>query len=597
MDPAIVSLVILGAAVVLFVWNRLPVGVVALLTALSLYATGVVSAEAAVAGFGDPVVIFIASLFVVSEGIDATGVTAWAGQALMKRAGTGRTRLVVVVMLLSALLTALITPNGAVAALLPMVVVIAARVALPPARLLLPLAFAAHAGSLLVLTGSPLNVIVSEAARDAGAPGFGFFSFGLVGLPLLVGNVAVVVLFGHRLLPHRMSRSVPPDFGRHAQTLAGHYGFPDGLSRLRVRPGSPLLGVPPAELDLSAYPGLTLLGVQAGPYPGPARHPVQPDDVLVISGDADTIDRLAREQGLDVAKQPVDGSLLTREAGVVEVVVPPRSPLVGETVFPGMLRGPDLVILAVQRVGKDRGARPTELAAGDTLLVRGAWPAIEGLADDRDVLIVDSPDLVRRHAVPLGPGAGRATAILAGMVIMLALGPVPPAIAALLAAVAMVTFRVVSPPQAYRAVSWQIVVLIGGLIPLTAAIQDTGAADRIADLLIGAVGTNRPYLLMLALFLVTVTLGQVVSNTATVLIVLPIAVSAAVEAGVSVQPIAMLIAVAGSASFLTPIATASNLMVMTPGGYRFGDYWKLGLPLIAVWLAIALLVIPLVWRF
>jgi hypothetical protein len=168
------------------------------------------------------------------------------------------------------------------------------------------------------------------------------------------------------------------------------------------------------------------------------------------------------------------------------------------------------------------------------------------------VLIVDCPDLVRRHAVPLGPGAGRATAILAGMVIMLAPGPVPPAIAALLAAVAMVAFRVVSPPQAYRAVSWQIVVLIGGLIPLTAAIQDTGAADRIADLLIGAVGTNRPYLLMLALFLVTVTLGQVVGNTA-------------VEAGVSVQPVAMLIAVAGSASFLTPIATASNLMVMTPG--------------------------------
>jgi len=273
MDPAIVSLLILGAAVVLFVWNRLPVGVVALLTALALYATGLVSAEAAVAGFGDPVVIFIASLFVVSEGIDATGVTAWAGQALMRRAGTGRTRLLVVVMLLSAMLTALITENGAVAALLPMVVVIAARVAMPPAQLLLPLAFAAHAGSLLVLTGSPLNVIVSEAARDAGGPGFGFFSFGLVGLPLLVGNIAVVVLLGHRLLPHRMSRAVPPDFGRHAQTLAGQYGFPDGLSRLRVRHDSPLLGVPPAGIELSGYPGLTLLGVQAGSHPAPARHP------------------------------------------------------------------------------------------------------------------------------------------------------------------------------------------------------------------------------------------------------------------------------------------------------------------------------------
>jgi di/tricarboxylate transporter len=213
------------------------------------------------------------------------------------------------------------------------------------------------------------------------------------------------------------------------------------------------------------------------------------------------------------------------------------------------------------------------------------------------VLVVDSPDLIRRQAVPLGPRAGRALVVLAGMVVLLALGAVPAAVAGLLAATAMVVLRVVTVQQAYRSVSWQTVVLIGGLIPLSTAIKETGAADLIAGVLIDAVGAGRPYLLLVGLFLLTATLGQVVSNTATVLIVVPVAVSAAVETGVSPQPVLMLIAVAGAASFLTPIATPANMMVMGPGGYRFGDYWKLGLPVMALWLVVAVTVIPLVWSF
>jgi di/tricarboxylate transporter len=174
---------------------------------------------------------------------------------------------------------------------------------------------------------------------------------------------------------------------------------------------------------------------------------------------------------------------------------------------------------------------------------------------------------------------------------------VPPAIAGLLAAGAVVGLRVISVPQAYRAVSWQTLVLIGGLIPLSIAITDSGAAEMISGVLIDAVGTGRPYLLLLALFLLTATLGQVVSNTATVLIVVPIAVTAALEMGVSIQPVLMLVAVAGAASFLTPIATPANMMIMGPGGYRFGDYWRLGLPLMVVWLVVSLALIPLIWRF
>lgn len=213
------------------------------------------------------------------------------------------------------------------------------------------------------------------------------------------------------------------------------------------------------------------------------------------------------------------------------------------------------------------------------------------------MLVVDSPDVIRRQAVPWGPKATVAVAIVAGMVVLLAFGIVPPAIAGLLAATAMVVTRVVGVAQAYRSISWQTVVLIGGLIPLTTAIRTSGAADRIASVITAVVGDGRPFVLMVAMFLLTAMLGQIVSNTATVLIVTPIAVSAAAATHTSVQPVLRLIAVAGSAALLTPIATPANLMVMTPGGYRFGDYWRLGLPVMLWWLAVSLVVIPVVWRF
>jgi di/tricarboxylate transporter len=599
MDDATLSLLILAAVVGLFVWNRLPVGAVAVLTALSLWATGLLSSTAALAGFGDPVVIFIATLFVVSEGIDGTGVTAWVGQQIVARAGTQRSRLLIAICALCAVLTALITLNGSVAALLPLVLVLATRIHEPPSGMLMPLAFAGSAGSLLMLTGSPVNVIVSEAAQEAGAGPFPFFSFALVGIPVLAGTIVICVLLGPRVLPRTRPTDLAPDLARHAATLEQHYALTDGLFRLRVREQSPLIGRSVEDLDLTAYPDVVVVGAQHPHRHAPLSIAVQADDVLVVRGRADQVSRLAVERLLAVA---MDGSsdadaLLTREAGAVEVVVPPRSSLVGQTVFPGMKRAYDLVVLAVQRMGRDRGQRPTVVAEGDALLLHGSWAALDALTRDRDVLVVDSPDVVRRQAVPWGPKASTAVAILSGMVVLLATGSVPPAIAGLLAATAMVLCGVVRVQQAYRSVSWQTVVLIGALIPLSTAIQTSGAADRIAAVIISAVGSGRPYLLLLALFVLTAVLGQIVSNTATVLIVTPIAVSAAAATHTSVRPVLMLVAVAGAAALLTPIATPANMMVMNPAGYRFGDYWKLGLPVMAWWLVVSVVLIPLIWKF
>lgn len=599
MDDATLTLIVLLSAVALFVWNRLPIGAVAIGTALALAATGVVDVDTALAGFGDPIVIFIATLFVVSEGIDSTGVTSWAGQTLLERAGERRRLLVVGVLVLVALLSAVVTPNGSTAALIPLMALLAMRLRTPPSQLLMPLAFTASAGAMLALTGSPVNVIVSDASEAAGAGRFGFFEFAIIGVPLVVVTIAMSVWLGPRLVPVRSSKHLPPDLSDYGDRVAEYYDLGAGFARLRMTEDSPLLGTACSDVDLTPYPGTTLIGVQApNDVPQSMSHVLAADDVIVVSGSEEQVDRVADDLGLllTMRRRPVstEAPLLTRESGAAEIMVRPRSSMVGQSVFPGMVRG-DLVLLAVRRLGKDRGPSSTQLTEGDTILVRGPWQAVDALVEDRDVLVVDAPDLVRRQAVPLGQHAKRALAVLTAMVLLLTFGIVPPAVAGLLAATSMVLLGVVGAQQAYRAVSWQTVVLIGGLIPLSTAITNSGLADQVADVIVEGVGDGRPILLLVALFALTAVLGQVVSNTATVLVVAPIAVAAAVETGVAVQPVLLTVAVAGAASLLTPIATPANTMVMAPGGYAFSDYWKLGLPLLAVWLAVALVVIPLVW--
>ncbi len=326
---------------------------------------------------------------------------------------------------------------------------------------------------------------------------------------------------------------------------------------------------------------------------------IHDDDILVVTGSPHQITQFALSlwsRGQHDRDPATAQELLTREAGVAEVIVPPRSQLVGETVYAGMKRPNDLLILAVQRLGKDIGSAPIALAEGDAILLHGRWSALDQLNRDRDVLLVDSPDVVRRQAVPWGAKATRAVVVLALLVGMLASGQVPPAIAGLVAAGAMVLSGVVTGPQAYRSVSWETVVLVGALIPLSTAIQSSGAAEQISSILIDAVGNSHPLLLLAVLFLLTGALGQVVSNTATVLVVVPIAVAAADATGTSVKALLMVVAIAGCAALLTPIATPGNMMIMSPGGYRFGDYWKLGLPIMVWWFVVALVVVPLVWQ-
>lgn len=609
MSPIAYTGIIIAVAVVLFVTNKVPVVLVAMGVSLALWATGVLTLPQSLSGFGDPAVIFIASLFVVSSGLEVTGVTAWAGQLLIKGAGEeSRTRLLLLMMGLVALLVALISLNGAVAALLPVVVVIAVRLRRNSSQLLMPLVFAGHAGSMLALTGTPVNVLVSEAGIDAGVGGFGFFEFALAGIPLLAGTMAIIILFGEKLLPQRNGATMPTDFSRHARTLVEQYGLASGVYQMRVRTTCPYIGQPASAVDVSAYPGLQFVAIQEGESAGPLRRgTIAEGDHLLLRGDAEAAANFAAALHLafrdeSAAAGQGEETLFNRRSGLAEVVIPPRSGLIGQSVFPGMVtQSGDLIVLAVQRGGGETvatvGAGGVVLQAGDTMLLQGTWKALDTHLDDPDVLVVSSPELVRRQAVPMGPGAKQAVIILFAMVLLLATGVVPSAVAGLLAAGAIILCGIMTVEQSYRAIGWTTVILVGAMMPLSTAMIETGAAKMLAERLVTMVGDAGPTALLAGLFVLTAIMGQLISNTATALIVIPIGMAAAASMGISPRPVLMSTAVAAAGAFLTPIATPTNLMVMGPGGYKFSDYWKLGLPLLIWFFVVAVFIVPLIWRF
>jgi di/tricarboxylate transporter len=325
------------------------------------------------------------------------------------------------------------------------------------------------------------------------------------------------------------------------------------------------------------------------------------NDRLTVVGTTDVVERFAADRGLTVVRvrtaEEVEHDILSRDSGAAEVIIPPRSGFVGREAFPSQVLEGALIVLAIMRDGQDVGAGPVSLRPGDTVLVEGAWAALDAAAQNHDVLVVESPELVRRQTVPLGRGSMPAILILVAMVVLLATGAVAPVVATLLAAMAMMLSKCVTPQQAYRGISWTTVLLVAGMIPMATAVTTSGAGQQVAERIVNLVGDRGPTVLLLALFVITVVFGQLISNTATALVMIPIAVSAADQLDISARPVLMSLCVAAAVAFLTPVATPANLMVMGPAGYRFGDYWKLGLPLIVLFGAVAVLLVPVIWSF
>jgi di/tricarboxylate transporter len=595
-DVNLLFLIVL-ATIGLFVWNRLPLVVVAMGSALALYATDILPLNKVFSGFGDPVVMFVAALFIVTAGLEATGVTAWVGQQFERAVGGDPDRLLIIGMVAVALLCPLINASGAVGALMPIVMLLSVRLKVQPSRFLMPMAFSSGAGAHLALTGAPKNVLIADAAGDYGN-GLNFFEFALVGIPILIGTVAIVTLLGRRLIPERAAPSLPPDLSRHAHALVEQYRLTEDVFVLSVDRSSPIAGTQVSGVLTDG--DLRLVTVTEPGGTPRLDGPLRAGDRVVVRGTVEAAGAFAERNGLKVhaiSGEEAAAKLINRMAGVAEAVIPQRSSLIGVSVYPGMVTsGGDLVVMAVQRRGEDLVGEVT-LEAGDHVLVQGTWAALQRNETRQGVLIVDRPDMVRRQLVPLGRGARAVLVIVAAMVVAIASGLVAPSVATVLAAGAMLVLGLLTVDDAFRSVNWTTVILIAAMFPLSTALVQTGAAQLIADTVVGLVGAGSPRLLLSMIFVLAVVMGVVVSNTATTMILLPITVMSAAAFGVSAMPALMALSVATSASFLTPVSTTSNTMVMGPAGYRFADYWPLGLPLTAFYFVVAVGLVPMIWPF
>lgn len=599
----VVTLVIIAAAMVLFAWNPVPAAVVAVCASLALYFTGILTVQETLAGFGDPVVILIAALLAIGAALETAGVGAWAGQLLIRHTGGNDTWRIVAIMIVAAVFSGLIGMDGAVAAMLPIIVVVAVRTGIAPSRLMIPLAFACLTGSKLTLLGTPVNIIAATQADEAGVGHIGFLEWSVLGVPLLAGTIVIILVFGRWLLPERRSLSIPSDFSAHAQTLVEQYRLEDGLHHFRVRATSPYIGKLRADIDLKDYAGLNLVALLQSDGTTPLQRPqIAEGDLVLVRGDAETAGRFALDMHLAVREHEKSGSisevLLSRASGLAEVVIPLRSKMIGQTAFCGMTTEDGaLMVLAIQRAGIEMGEEPVALRAGDHLLLQGTWKALDQYLSDPKVLVVDSPEVVQKQAVALGQGAPAAIAILLLLFILLAFEVVPPPVAAVACATLMLIARVLTLPQFYRGIDWNTCILIGAMIPPATAMTKTGAAALIGDYVVTALGSAGPLAVLAGIFLVSAIITQFISNTSSALVMMPIGLATASELGVS--PLSMMLGVAmgASASFLTPFANGVSLMVYGPGGYRFGDFWRLGLIVMAWALVVTVVVIPLYWKF
>jgi di/tricarboxylate transporter len=600
-----IAFAVVAASLVMFASDRLRLDVVALIALLSLAITRVAPLDVALSGFSNPAVLMIAGLFVVGAGMTETGIADWLGRRLERYAGQSETRVLVAIVCLTALLSSVMSSTGTVALLLPVVGTIAGRRGIPPARLLMPLAFAAHLGSNLTLISTPPNIIVSDALREAGREPFRFFSFIVPGIAALLVGVGYLALIGRRAL-----RVADAPLSRRPalseRDLATEYGLGEALTSVRISERSKLAGMTLGEANLRADLRVTVIGITRG---GAALRLVPSvtlaaGDELRVIGSSQQIRALCAAFSTELVPAPSSFALPLDES-LAEVLVPRRSRLVGRTLAQARFRDRyRATALALRRVeGQtpvchgEAALRDLVLRAGDTLLLKGRRKYLRNLRDERaDLLLMAEPDMTADVLVDR-PRAYGAIAITLAMLVVMAFGWLPNVIAVLLAVVLLVLTGCVRTGAIYRSVNWESVVLIACLIPLATTLERTGGTQLIVNAVLGPLETAPPTAILALLVVITSAFGMLLSNTATAVLVAPMAVRLASGLGIAPEPLLMGVAFAASAAYATPVASPVNALVMVPGGYRFRDFTRVGLPLQLLVLATAVLVIPLVWPF
>lgn len=614
------TLAILVVASVLFISGKPRADLVALGVCIALMLTGILQPAEALAGFSNSVVVMMIGLFVVGEGIFRTGLANIASRRLLALAGTSETRLLLMVMLATAAIGAFVSNTGTVAVMMPIVVSLAHSASTSPGRLLMPLAFASSLGGMLTLIGTPPNLVIQETLTAAGYGSLGFFAYARTGvICLAVGLLAMLVL--RRLLPQNEGADAPKLTGRSPSELESQYQLPANLFRIQVGPGSPLLNKKLLELNLSAVYELTIIEIRrrnsarnqilktinqevAGP-----DSIIQEEDILYVHGTRQKAVAFADAYGLKLLDAPGSEQdtpeqaelYTTSDMGLAEVMLSPKSRLIGRLVRESGFREKyRLNVLGIQRQDKYllHNVKEEHMRLGDALLVQGAWEDIALLAStDSEVIVVGQPKEESRK-LTMDKKAPIAAGILLLLIILLVTEWIPAVAAVMVAAVLTVALGCIrGMEEAYRSIHWQSIVLIAGMIPMSTAIEKSGAAEWLSAGLADSLGSYGPMALLAGIYLTTSVLTMFISNTACAVLLAPIALSAATRFGVSPYAFLFAVSIGASMCFASPFSTPPNALVMSAGRYRFSHYLKVGLPLQIIMGIVMVAVLPLLYPF
>lgn len=581
-------LIILAAALVLFMFEPFPPDVIALGILLALVVLKLVPLEQAFAGFGSDTVILLLGLLIITAALMRTGVVEAISLKLLQLTSKRPGSLLPATMLAVGGLSGFINNTAAAALFLPVILGISQRAKISASRLLMPMAFAAILASSVTLVGTSTNLVVSGLMTQAGLPSIGMFELTPVGVPVLLLGILYMLFIGQRLIPERPA----------PKTLTDSFNLRPYLAELRIAPDAALVGTSLAQSGLGRNLDLTVLAIirqgkrQLAP---PASAMLQEGDALLVEGSSEAILKIKDIPGIDIQADAKFSDVDLQGDGLrlAEVVLLPRSPFIGRT--PKSLQMRERYHIQVLAINRRTGVVHTKIAdtrlqMGDVLLVQGTEKQIAALQAENtfDVLgVVEAQRFNRRQAWTV-------IGIFAGALLLGALDLVPLPAAMLLGAFLVFVTRCITPDDAYRQVEWKALILIGSMLALGAAMQHTGAAAYLAGGLAALVGDLNPLWLLTGFFLLTVLLTQPMSNQAAAAVVIPVALQTATQLGLNPRTFAIIIAIAASTSYLTPLEPAC-LMVYGPGRYRFIDFIKVGGLLTLVVYVLAIVLTPLLW--
>lgn len=590
MDAQIATLLaILVAALVLFSFEWVSVDIVALGVLLALILTGLLPPDQAFAGFGSDTVILILGLLILTAALVRTGVVEMTGRWIMQYSGDSPDRALNVVTVAAATLSAFMSNTASTAFFLPIVIGLAHRAKVSASKLLMPLAFAAILASSVTLIATSTNIVVSGLMTQSGMEPLGMFELAPAGLPIVVVGIVYMLVIGRRMIPDRSD----PD------ELTEEFNLSPYLSELVILPDSPLVGKSLAESGLGRDLDLTVLRLERGRASTMApRADIQlmADDELLVEGGRENILKIMNTAGLKLKAEVKfsEADLLGNDTGLFEVILLPRSPLIGRNLKRLQFREKyGLQVLAVNRLGETIHSKISQLILkmGDVLLVQGDPRQISAM--EGRLFRVLGPVETNSTNTRLAPVA---IAIFVGALAAATFNLLSLPVAMLLGALLVFLTRCITPEEAYREVEWKILILIGSMLALGVAMQNSGTAQYLANLIVTNLGGSNPIWMLSAFFLLTVLLTQPMSNQAAAVVVVPVAIQTALLLGLNPRTFAVMIAVAASTSFITPLEP-SCLMVYGPGRYKFIDFIKVGSLLTVIIYGIAILLVPRIWPF